>query len=807
MKRFTYTAVDPQGQATRGVIDAADWSAALALLAAQGLVDCRQEGREELGVLTPDDAVELAGYLSELAGSGVPLSGPLRALAQDASSPSLRAAIDDLTTRIDSGQPLDAALESLGARLPAHMRRLLVAAARSGRLSQALEQLLERQRQVDDMTSRLRQAVAYPAVLLVLLVAWLLFVTWEILPNFNRMLIDDFEVASTGWLTWLGTIVPWLLLGLLAGLAIVGVSVRVLGGAAALSRLLTLLPITGPCRAYRGLTDFAGMLAEFLDEQIPLDESLALAASGTRDPNVQNACRRAAEHVAAGGSLSGALDRRSIFPKTLVRWTQWGESNAALPDALRSAASMFTDRFDLRLQLVRAFVPAIVFVLIAASAVLVAAGIFQGLFSLIKDLAGSGSTQGFEEEPLYWAFFGALFVLIVGTGLLITAAVVRWRGNAADVTRILLRYFGWSFVAAAILVAALLVAGVWGFIGWVVLALAALRGAWRYRQAQKQSLWAGLSLAADKHAPLAPMAFAFADEQGGAFAIQTRHLAQHLQCGADLSQAIARSSGALPAEAALAVRIGDDSGDLCGAMRASRGRRSSTLLMPPALMWLLFFVPIGLGAILFVKLRIEPAWNAIISDFDSAPPAVTTAVSGLIDSPMVIYAALMLGVALLFTWLQWRGTLTPRFPGLKRMIRWIELAPVLRILALVTRRQQPIPQALETIAMWHPNRWIRYRMRGAVRDLALGITWQESLRRRRLLGEADLAVLAAAERNGNLPWALEQMGDSFSRRAEFRLKAWGEFAMPLVVAAFGLMVALFVVAYFIPLVYLINNLT
>jgi type II secretory pathway component PulF len=118
-----------------------------------------------------------------------------------------------------------------------------------------------------------------------------------------------------------------------------------------------------------------------------------------------------------------------------------------------------------------------------------------------------------------------------------------------------------------------------------------------------------------------------------------------------------------------------------------------------------------------------------------------------------------------------------------------------------------LPQTLETIAMWHPTRWVRRRVRGAVRDLAQGVSWQESLRRRRLLGADDLAVLAAAERNGNLPWALAELGQSFARRADFRMRIWAEFAMPLLLVAVGLVVGLFVVAYFLPLVYLIVNLS
>jgi general secretion pathway protein F len=802
MKRFSYAAIDAQGQAVQGTVEAADWAQAAQLLAARGLTECRQVSVEDLPELTPADAVELAGYLSELARTGVPLDGTLRALGQDATSPALRQAIDDLSDKLSSGQPLDAALDSLGARLPEHMRRLLVAASRSGRLSQALARLLERQSAVDDMTRRFRQAVLYPLVLLGLLLAWLLYMSWDVIPQFVTLLRDDFQ-TETNWLLESVEWWPPVLMGSLAAVAALLVAVRLAGGAAALSRLLSILPVVGPCRRYRGLSDASGLLSEFLDEQVPLDEALRLTAIGARDPAVRAACQAAAEQVAQGSMLSTSLERKRAFPATLVRWTQWGEHHAALSEALRSASIMFAERFELRLQLARVFVPAIVFGLIAASALFVAGSIFQGLFRLITDLSGSGSTTSVEGEWELWTFVTAAAVLVFGTAMLVIGQLLRSRGAAEDVTKVILSFIGWTLVALAVLAVFLLVGSGWGFVAWIVLAIAWIRGVFRYRQAQKESLWSALSLAADKQTPLAPMARAFAEEQGGGFAIRARQLARHLEGGAGLAEAIAWCPSALPAEAALAARIGTDSGDLPGAVRAASARRGGRLLVSPALLWLLMFVPV----VIFVKVKIEPSLIAIFDDFETNLPGVTVAISQLIGSPVLVYLGMMLILLLVAVWLQWRGTWQPRLPGLKQIVRWIELAPVLRMLSLTTRHGRPLPQTLETIAMWHPRRWVRRRMRGAVRDLARGISWQESLGRRNLLGPDDLAVLAAAERNGNLPWALGEMGQSYARRADFRLKAWNEFASPLLLVLMGLAVGLFVVAYFLPLVYLIINLS
>ncbi len=382
------------------------------------------------------------------------------------------------------------------------------------------------------------------------------------------------------------------------------------------------------------------------------------------------------------------------------------------------------------------------------------------------------------------------------------------RGYSADAATVIVRFTAWVLIGIAVLVASLLLAGGWGLLGWLLVVVVWVRGALRYRQMQKQSLWSALSLAADKRVPLAPMARAFADEQGGGIGVAARELAAHLEAGADLGESAAWSKAALPPEAPLAARIGTDSGDLVGALDAARGRRGWRPLLPPAVVWLAFFLPVALMVVVFVELRIVPSYVMILDDFAMPIPRFTMFVSGLTGYSL-FWTVLGAGLALLLLliWLQWRGTLQPRLPVLKRIVRWLELAPVLRLLALVTRRGQPLPEAVATLGRLHPRRWMRRRLRAAAGDLEQGYSWQESLRRRRLLGTTDLAVLAAAERNGNLPWALEELGDSYHRRAEFRLRAWSEFALPLVLLTIGIAVGVFVIAYFMPLVGLIINLS
>ena len=92
-------------------------------------------------------------------------------------------------------------------------------------------------------------------------------------------------------------------------------------------------------------------------------------------------------------------------------------------------------------------------------------------------------------------------------------------------------------------------------------------------------------------------------------------------------------------------------------------------------------------------------------------------------------------------------------------------------------------------------------------EIKEGCAWQSSLQIERLIGPADRAILAAAQRSGNLSWALDEMADSYQRKANYRLQALGQVVLPLLMLPLGLLVCVLAVAYFAPLTKLIEDLS
>ena len=113
---------------------------------------------------------------------------------------------------------------------------------------------------------------------------------------------------------------------------------------------------------------------------------------------------------------------------------------------------------------------------------------------------------------------------------------------------------------------------------------------------------------------------------------------------------------------------------------------------------------------------------------------------------------------------------------------------------------------IATLALSYPKADIRRCLTLTAFDIEAGGDWADSLARHSLIRQAEHAVLQAAQRANNLPWAMQEMADSARRRFFYKLQAIIQAVFPAGVICFGLMVMFIVVALFLPLVDLIQKL-
>jgi general secretion pathway protein F len=337
---------------------------------------------------------------------------------------------------------------------------------------------------------------------------------------------------------------------------------------------------------------------------------------------------------------------------------------------------------------------------------------------------------------------------------------------------------------------------------------------------QTTLLWA-LATAVEKNIPVEPFLESLGEEAGGRWRKQLRGLADLLFVEVSIPDAIDAMPHLLPADTRMLIRLGAESGQLSQALREAavrcsrQGEEGDHGSMADGLVYLCAIVILMAHVVGFIMYWIVPKFKAIFSGFDIELPEVTILIIDLANTAgkyflllvPVSLVLLVLAAAVSFELMGIESLLSRPLSKLARWFPRLRAPLVLRGLGLAVDGGCPLPVALETLATRHPDKNFRYRLQCVDEAVTRGADCWIGLQGVGLLRAGEVAILGAAERAGNLSWALRGLADSIERRAMHRSRIVYELLRPLGLLVVGLMVGLFVVGMFMPIVQLVLTLS
>jgi type II secretory pathway component PulF len=382
-------------------------------------------GFDSLERLSAEETAELAARIAELTKAGLPLGEGLRALAGDIPRRRLRRALGTLADRLDAGMDLAEALDAqkgcaphctphapregtdgstphapreeasvtrsvTSTIVPLHLRGLVLAGLRSGRLAEVLEEYVDLQRSQADMRRRVALSLIYPFVLLAMLTMLAVVVRVYLIEQFAR-LYGDFGTKLPPLTTYFirsSWSTTWGLVFLTGAFVAIPILLAAAPGARWLWPLLRRVPMIGPLLRWSHLAQFSRLMGLLLEQQVPLPDALRLTSDGLRDPDLAYGCRRVADDVDGGRVLYESMAAQRQFPPSLIPVVEWGQRAPALADAFRAAAEMFEGRLRSQGSLLEAILLPIMFMFIICFVGALVVALFLPLISLVTRLSG-----------------------------------------------------------------------------------------------------------------------------------------------------------------------------------------------------------------------------------------------------------------------------------------------------------------------------------------------------------------------------------------------------------------------------------
>lgn len=379
-----------------------------------------------------------------------------------------------------------------------------------------------------------------------------------------------------------------------------------------------------------------------------------------------------------------------------------------------------------------------------------------------------------------------------------------WRWLVAILVILVVLWLALMFIAAGIVVL-------------VVLLFACAIGAGaivaRRRSSQQDSMLWMLAIATEHSMPLATTARAFADQFGWRYRRLVLLLADRLERGESLPDALDGVPRVVSPDARLLVRAGHESGRLAQALRTTVSAQSEVASLRAGvaaklsyLLGLLLIVQVIGG---FLMYFIMPKFRAIFLDFGIELPAITRWVIQWARFLESFFLAVPLLTVILLVWIpfavaSWSGSSAPL---LNRFFKRRRAALILRSLAPFVEAGLPIERGMDMIADHYPTRWVRGRLTKAALRVHQGADWRASLVDAGLIREADRDALSVATIVGNLSWAMNDLAESAERRGRVRVEAWAQTLYPVGVVLMGAVVLFVGMGFFLPLVEMIRRLS
>jgi len=347
MPQFTYQAYDEDGKIKKGNLEAASSSGALEQLQAQGLVvvevkqiartAARRGTERELSLeMQALFCRSLASYLK----SGLPLSDALRLLSRQAAGKRLSEIYSFLLEEVQGGKKLSRAVEDIGVFRDS-LRRVVESGEQSGNLVSVLEQLAGQFRVEVRLRRRVRSALTYPLVMMVIGAGVVTFLIGFVVPRLSALFqeIGQSLPLITRILIFISRSVKMMLLpGLVFLLILMFIQRRRKKKKGFFFRNI---------RRMIDISVISSQIATLLDSGIPLVQALKMSA--TLDPEPEK-WTEVADLVKKGYRFDQALMKTGTFPEDMIYIVRVGEMGGDLSESLRQLSENYWEICENRME-------------------------------------------------------------------------------------------------------------------------------------------------------------------------------------------------------------------------------------------------------------------------------------------------------------------------------------------------------------------------------------------------------------------------------------------------------------------------
>lgn len=397
--KFSFKAKTKEGDLKEGVIEAGSPELAAEVLQKNNLFPVRLSEIKEMDAtlklilkyydrVSDKELVVFFRQLSILIEARVPIVSSIQAINDQTVNKYFSRVLGEIVSDIEDGLSFSDALSKHKEVFSPLSINIIKAGETSGNLRKSVEYVAENIEKNYMLASRIRGAMMYPAIVLIvffiigfLVVSFILPKLTQIIkelnadvPWYTKVVITVGDFMATYW--WAVAII---IMGIIGSFLYY---IKTPDGRKEWDQIKIRLPIVGPLFRYVYIARFAENLGVLLAGGIPIIRSLTIVSSVINNTVYEDIFLRTAEQVKVGGNMSDVLSRSPLIPPVVAHMIKIGEESGQIDSVLKHISNFYDQETEMITKNLSTLIEPILMVIIGIAVGVMAVSVLMPIYNI-----------------------------------------------------------------------------------------------------------------------------------------------------------------------------------------------------------------------------------------------------------------------------------------------------------------------------------------------------------------------------------------------------------------------------------------
>ena len=297
-------------------------------------------------MLSASDLSLFCYQLSLIFKSGIPLLEGMEIFSKDITDPRLKIVANDMHEELAKGYSVYSVIEKYPF-FPVYLGSMIKIAEQTGNLQDELERLSEYYEQTDRLNNKIKSAVTYPLILLILMAGVILFLVLKVLPMFHEILLSlggDIPM-STKIMIDLAMIMKNYAIAIFIVFIVVLIGViyylKSPSKASSADKLKFNLPWINVTYKKIISARFATAMAMMLKAGASFDDALGMSRYAVGNAYIEDLIESARLKIIEGANPVAELEKLDIFPILFMKMLKIGHMTGELESSLTKISGIY----------------------------------------------------------------------------------------------------------------------------------------------------------------------------------------------------------------------------------------------------------------------------------------------------------------------------------------------------------------------------------------------------------------------------------------------------------------------------------